>query len=205
MMCGSPLVVQAPARQVYMGSSVMSFALKVAAISAVLAMVLGVPAAIAHQPGHGAAYGIGRYGGGLYGPGLYGGGLYGGGLYGGGLYGGGLYGGWWPGLYWQEDPPYFALYPPVYYSHPIPRPYGFSPYAYPPGTMTPEVIRVQPLMVPNPFVPQLAAVERPSKTTGPLRIRNPFVAQPETGMAAFNGLTDLPASRPQIVYPADSK
>ena len=104
-----------------------------------------------------------------------------------------------------RDPPYFALYPPVYYSQPIPRPYGFSPYAYPPGTMTPEAIRVQPLMVTNPFVPQLAAAERPTTTTGPLRIRNPYVAQPETGLAAFNGLTDLPASKPQIVYPANLK
>ncbi len=196
----------------------MSFALKAAAISVALVIVLGGSAAIAHPPGHvaygGGHYGGGHYGGGLYGGGLYGGGLYRGGLYGGGLYGGGLYGGglcgyglyggWWPGLYFQ-DPPYFALYPPVYYSQPIPRPYGFSPYAYPPGTMTPEAIRVQPLMVTNPFVPQLAAAERPTTTTGPLRIRNPYVAQPETGLAAFNGLTDLPASKPQIVYPANLK
>ncbi len=29
--------------------------------------------------------------------------------------------------------PHFALYPPVYYSHPVGRPYGFSPFALPPG------------------------------------------------------------------------
>jgi hypothetical protein len=115
----------------------------------------------------------------------------------------GLYGCWCPGIYYPHDsPPYFALYPPVYYSHPIPRPYGFSPYAYPPGTMTPEAIHVQPLMVSNRYVPDSVAIAKPTKTTGPLRIRNPFVGKPEAGLAAFDGLADLPASRPQIVYPA---
>jgi hypothetical protein len=183
----------------------MSFALKVAATSAALMIVLSGSAAIAHGPGHGVAFGGGHYAGGHYAGGFYGGGPNGGGLYGGGLCGYGLYGGWWPGLYIQEEPPYFALYPPVYYSHPVPRPYGFSPFAYPPGAMTPEAIRVQPLMVANPYVPQLAAVEKPTKTTGPLRIRNPYVAQPETDLAAVNSLTDLPASKPQIVYPANLK
>jgi hypothetical protein len=190
----------------------MSFALKVAAISAALVIILGGSAVIASPPGHGVAhagghYDGGHYGGGHYGSGLYGGGLYGGGLYGGGLYGGGLCGyglcgGWWPGLYWQDDLPYFALYPPVYYSHPVPRPYGFSPFAYPPGTMTPEAIRVQPLMVSNPFVPHSLALDKPAKAAGPLRIRNPYVDKPETGLATFDRLTDLPARKPQVVYPA---
>jgi hypothetical protein len=156
---------------------------------------------VAYGGGH---YASGHYAGGHYGR-LYGGGLYGAGFYSGGLYGGGLYGGWWPGLFSQDDLPYFALYPPVYYSDPIPRPYGFSPYAYPPGTMTPEAIRVQPLMVLNRFVPQSVAVEKPTKTTGPLRIHNPYVDKPETGLAAFDGLADLPASKPQIVYPVNVK
>ena len=34
--------------------------------------------------------------------------------------------------------PFHALYPPVYYSHIVPRPYGYSPYAYYPGIVTPE-------------------------------------------------------------------
>ncbi|MFH1918860.1 MAG: hypothetical protein ABIP48_03090 [Planctomycetota bacterium] len=33
--------------------------------------------------------------------------------------------------------PYFAAHPPVYYSHIVPRPYGYSPYAYLPGIVTP--------------------------------------------------------------------
>jgi hypothetical protein len=150
------------------------FALRIAAA---LAVVLGGSAAVAYPPYVGAPCGYG-------------------------LYGGGLYGGWWPGPFAQQCPPYFALYPPVYYSHPIARPYGFSPFAYPPGTMTPEVIRVQPLMVFNPFVAQSLTVERPAKTSGPLRIRNPYVNKPESGLAAFDGLTTLPAPRPQVIYPA---
>jgi hypothetical protein len=173
----------------------LSFALKVAAISAALMIVLGGSAAIAsgprgaaprarvHGPAWGGPAGI------AYGP------------YNGIGYGYGLYGGWWPDLSLQDDQPYFALYPPVYYSHPVPRPYGFSPYAYPPGTMTPEAIRVQPLMVFNPFVAPSAATGPSATMAGPLRIRNPYVDQPETGLAAFDGLAGLPASKPQIVYP----
>lgn len=51
--------------------------------------------------------------------------------------------------------PYYSLFPPVYYSHPVARPYGYSPFAYPPGTITPAV------------APQVAAVE----------YVNPFVRQ----------------------------
>ena len=40
--------------------------------------------------------------------------------------------------------PYYALYPPVYYSYPVARPYGYSPFAYPPGTMTPTSLRRPP-------------------------------------------------------------
>ena len=60
------------------------------------------------------------------------------------------------GSYGRGLPPYFSLFPPVYYSYPVPRTYGYSPFAYPAGTPTPE-IQVEPvqaqLMV-NPFVPR---------------------------------------------------
>src|ERR1700742_789907 len=36
--------------------------------------------------------------------------------------------------------PYYALHPPVYYSYPVPRTYGYSPFAYPPSVMTPDVV-----------------------------------------------------------------
>lgn len=38
----------------------------------------------------------------------------------------------------MSPPPYFALYPPVYYDRIVPRAYGISPYAVPPGVMPVE-------------------------------------------------------------------
>jgi hypothetical protein len=64
--------------------------------------------------------------------------------------------------------PYYALYPPVYYSRPVPRTYGFSPFAYPLGSPTPEeperaVARevVRPVRIVNPYVAQSSASELP--------------------------------------------
>lgn len=78
--------------------------------------------------------------------------------------------------------PYFALYPPVYYSHIVPRPYGYSPFALPPGMEPAEAI-VQPveaLQVSNPFYHRdddgdvdPAAPKQASYT--PNVIANPFV------------------------------
>ena len=39
----------------------------------------------------------------------------------------------------QQELPFYAKFPPVYYSYPVARPYGYSPFAYPPGIMTPEL------------------------------------------------------------------
>ena len=59
------------------------------------------------------------------------------------------------GMYSQDRIPYFAQHPPVYYSYVVPRPYGYSPYAYPGTVMTPErPAVVKPVMLINPFVPQ---------------------------------------------------
>ena len=60
------------------------------------------------------------------------------------------------GLYGSRvnDVPYFAMFPPVYYSAPVPRTYGWSPFAYPPGTMTPELEAPVPEEIINPYVPQ---------------------------------------------------
>ena len=79
--------------------------------------------------------------------------------------------------------PYFALHPPVYYSYPVPRTYGYSPFAYPPGTMTPELpAPVKAAEYINPFVPETQAapaVDRSAKLTAPVRVAktyiNPFV------------------------------
>lgn len=58
----------------------------------------------------------------------------------------------------REDLPYFAKYPPVYYGDLVRRPYGFSPYAMPPGIMPAEysapVSRPCAQTIVNPYVPQ---------------------------------------------------
>ena len=51
----------------------------------------------------------------------------------------------------REQPPYFAKYPPVYYSGKVSRPYGISPYAAPPGVAPVEMSVPQPVTVKNPF------------------------------------------------------
>jgi hypothetical protein len=78
--------------------------------------------------------------------------------------------------------PHFALYPPVYYSVPIPRTYGWSPFAYPPGMMTPEVATPQPLEIENPQVPQKTSTTTANRTArAPLVIDNPFVVRAVPG------------------------
>src|SRR3970040_1649331 len=53
-----------------------------------------------------------------------------------------------------EVPP-FAASPPVYYSYPVPRTYGYSPFAYPPHVMTPEIEgKPTAVEIVNPYVPQ---------------------------------------------------
>ncbi len=74
-------------------------------------------------------------------------------------------------------PPYFALHPPVYYSTPVPRAYGYGPWAYPPYVTTPEVAEPQPQTIENKFVPKPAKQEAGALKTAiaPLRVVNPFV------------------------------
>jgi hypothetical protein len=84
-----------------------------------------------------------------------------------------------------DNLPYFALHPPVYYSYPVPRTYGYSPFAYPPNVMTPDVVvQTAPVTVMNPYVPssgekttegnedRAAAIKAQPE---PLVIVNPFV------------------------------
>jgi hypothetical protein len=82
--------------------------------------------------------------------------------------------------------PYFALHPPVYYSYPVPRTYGYSPFAYGPWVMTPEAApEVKPLTIFNPYVPnaEKASTSEASDRSAavspqpqPLVIINPYVA-----------------------------
>jgi hypothetical protein len=81
--------------------------------------------------------------------------------------------------------PYFALHPPVYYSVPVPRTYGYSPFAYPGDVMTPEIVApVQPVTILNPHVksgsdtpaaPEKDRTTSAPKLVQPLVVINPFV------------------------------
>ncbi len=51
----------------------------------------------------------------------------------------GLNNGFYNNGFRNDQPPYFAQYPPVYYSHIVARPYGISPYAAPPGIVPVEM------------------------------------------------------------------
>jgi hypothetical protein len=80
--------------------------------------------------------------------------------------------------------PYFAAHPPVYYSYPVPRTYGYSPFAYPPNVMTPEVVeQAKPVQIVNPYVPKAQSTQQePAKDRSakvghqsqPLVILNPY-------------------------------
>jgi hypothetical protein len=106
--------------------------------------------------------------------------------YGGGCGWGYNYGGF-NGSIARGFPPYFSLFPPVYYSYPVPRSYGYSPFAYPFGSPTPEVQveQVQAKLMVNPFVPRPAVAEPATERTvgGPLLMRNPFVPPVDGGAA----------------------
>lgn len=50
-----------------------------------------------------------------------------------------------------EQPPFFARFPPVYYSHIVRRPYGISPFAAPPGIAPVELSIPVPATVKNKY------------------------------------------------------
>ena len=99
-------------------------------------------------------------------------------------------------------PPYFALHPPVYYSYPVPRTYGYSPFAYPGIVMTPEVVqRPEPEEITNPYVkPSSKAAEVKTKDRVarsqpvPQMVINPYAGQ--SGLKAGFELAQL-LERPQ--------
>lgn len=77
----------------------------------------------------------------------------------------------------REHIPYFSLHPPVYYSQPVARTYGYSPFAYPPGVMTPDVEAPAPAVIENPHVPPAPpkAKSVSDRVTQMQIIENPFV------------------------------
>ena len=106
-----------------------------------------------------------------------------------------------PNVYVDQRPPYFALFPPVYYSHPVRRPYVYSPCAYLPGRMPPKIKPRPPLVIRNPYVTRqpgaMPGLDRERRV--PLRIINPHVVQ--LGDAGAPPGAVMPR-QPQVVYPA---
>jgi hypothetical protein len=83
-------------------------------------------------------------------------------------------------------PPYFAIHPPVYYSAPIPRTYGYSPYAYPGTVRTPDLESPKTAMIVNPYATKNASDKKPLKTASKSRmVLNPFTTHDtETALAS---------------------
>ena len=79
-------------------------------------------------------------------------------------------------------PPYYAIHPPVYYSHQYYRPYGWTPFAQP-SHIAPAALRPEPRMIVNPHVPvQEVKKPQPDHTAKSQMIVNPyFVKAQATG------------------------
>ena len=89
-----------------------------------------------------------------------------------------------------DNVPHFAAFPPVYYSAPVPRTYGYGPFAYPPGVMTPELAEeVAPVEIINPHYKPATNSTPPetedkvtqvditsSDIVQPLLVMNPYVS-----------------------------
>ncbi|MCC9604498.1 hypothetical protein LOC68_27730 [Blastopirellula sp. JC732] len=90
------------------------------------------------------------------------------------------------------SPPYYAIHPPVYYSYPVARPYGVSPFAI--GAYQPSQRFVyqaptpEPQVVMNPYV----STEVPVATDAPAEVA-PADSPSDEG-AGEEGLTDEPAA-----------
>ena len=154
----------------------------------------GPPLSRGHGFGHG-SYGLGGFG---YDPVGIGYGVAGYGVAGVGLAGAGLSGAAFGlngfdvpdglSLYRRRMipvPPYFSLHPPVYYSAPVARSYGLSPFPYPGDVPSPAVEQVQqPAVVDNPYaapIEENVEEEKPKPTedsvahVAPEMILNPYV------------------------------
>jgi hypothetical protein len=105
----------------------------------------------------------------------------------------------WPtSCYAAEALPYFSVFPPVYYSHRVPRPFGYSPFAYPPGVLTPCSEPPQAVAQNASRMPDGAEAARQGRP--PLRINNPFVGPPSPPGLTTNRRP--PARQPKVIYPA---
>jgi hypothetical protein len=119
-------------------------------------------------------------------------------------YSGGWYGGLPYSVYSMDAVPYYALHPPVYYSHIVPRPYGYSPYAYPPYVMTPESTpNTGPQVMINPHVTTPAKSEKNDNRvaqTEPKTILNPYVTSSVADVQRAAIRHSRPA--PKVIHPS---
>jgi len=85
------------------------------------------------------------------------------------------------------SPPYYAIYPPVYYSHQITaRHYGASPFAWSPGMEPITYVGdaagaaiAEPEIIENPYVTKNASKQASAaeKAVEPMKMDNPFVVR----------------------------
>jgi hypothetical protein len=111
-------------------------------------------------------------------------------------------GGWgWPATsYAGEALPYFSLFPPVYYRYPVARTYGYSPFAYPSGFVTPDSQLPRGANGQNSYAMSGGGEPAAQQRRPPLRIDNPFVGPPSPPGVTMN---QKPLSRqPKVIYPA---
>ncbi|MCB9874239.1 MAG: hypothetical protein H6821_08665 [Planctomycetaceae bacterium] len=112
-------------------------------------------------------------------------------------YSGSLY-----GLGYVPVPPYFALHPPVYYSHEIRRrPIGDSPYAYSARRPAPEQRRQFSM---NPFLPGPVIEEGPLQTSQANDsvakvMRNPFYGEDADSLLASKLIYNPYYAKPEVV------
>ena len=81
----------------------------------------------------------------------------------------------------REQLPYFAKFPPVYYSHIVKRPYGVSPYAAPAGIAPVELnfAAPVPVTVKNPFFEKkVLPVKAPEKPAAEPEMKSTWIANP---------------------------
>ncbi len=72
-------------------------------------------------------------------------------------------------------PPYYALHPPVYYSHPVPRPYGHSPFAW--RSHQSQLMAPQPKLTINPhFKPETEKATENHSRTARITINKHYVS-----------------------------
>jgi hypothetical protein len=94
-------------------------------------------------------------------------------------------------------PPYFALHPPVYYSAPVARPYGYSPYAYPGWIRTPEVAVEPPCpqVMENPYVEPTSSTSVDSAKAATATDDDFALAEPQS-QQIINPYVDHPSAFP---------